>query len=83
MRRTVFSYQERPNRCILICFEYACAEGTLECGGLTAPSHRVDGTLSWAAPSWRQCSKAASSRRTPRCCAHKSPEKDLDGVTNG
>ena len=28
------------------CSENACAEGTLECGGLTPPSHRTEGTQS-------------------------------------
>ena len=53
------------------CFENACAEATLDCGGLMPPWDRY-GTSSAGAinPSIPLSAKAASSRRNPRRFAH-------------
>jgi len=55
--------QFSPNALPPRSFGDLCAEGTLECGGLTPPSDRHG-------PRW---AKAASSRRTPRRSAHSKP----------
>jgi hypothetical protein len=47
-------------------FQNRCAEGTLECGGLTPPWDLGSGAMPLRTAFGPGCAKAASSRRTPR-----------------
>jgi len=50
--------------------ENACAEGTLECGGSTPPWNFGTAPARLRTAFAARCATAASSRRTPRRCAH-------------